>query len=148
MKSKCRNLNVIISVRKWVSSNGRSLRDDFVVSARVSALPTSLDVSVDITACRRARNRALICSWSSPAQSLLVSGLVGTHDHDIVPCRRYLLGYRIHHSVCYTVLFTTPRVVITIFLYTEFWPPDVSSRGGLLMSSLSVGWQLTLADFS
>jgi hypothetical protein len=51
--------------------------------------------------------------------------------------------YRTHHSVCDTVLFTTPRVVITIFLYNQFWPPDVLSRGGPLMSSPSEGWQLT-----
>jgi hypothetical protein len=60
-------------------------------------------------------------------------------------CTCYVTEYT---AVCYTVLFPTPRVVITIFLYTEFWLPDVLSRGGLLMSSPSVGWQLTLADFS
>jgi hypothetical protein len=64
-------------------------------------------------------------------------------SYNIVPCWPYLLGYRIHHSVGYTVLFPTPRVGITVFLYTESRPPDVSSRGGLLMSSRFEGWQLT-----
>jgi hypothetical protein len=62
-----------------------------------------------------------------------------TSDHQLRPVgplrgrQSYLLGYRIHHSVCYTALFPTPRVVTTIFPYTEFWPSDVSSRGSLLM---------------
>jgi hypothetical protein len=66
-----------------------------------------------------------------------------------VPCwvtggrQLYLLSYWIHHSVGYTVLFSTALVVITILLYTQFWPPDVMSWGGLLMSSPSEGWQLT-----
>jgi hypothetical protein len=45
-----------------------------------------------------------------------------------VPCRRYLLGSWIHHSVGYTVLLPTALVVITIFLYNQFWLPDVSGR--------------------
>jgi hypothetical protein len=47
-----------------------------------------------------------------------------------------LLGYRWHHSICYTWWFTTPRVVITVSPYNESWPPDVLSRGGALMSSV------------
>jgi hypothetical protein len=47
-----------------------------------------------------------------------------------------LLGYRGHHSICYTGLFTTLLVLITISPYNEFWLPDVLSRGGPLMSSV------------
>jgi hypothetical protein len=61
----------------------------------------------------------------------------------IVPCRRYWLDYGTHHSVGYTVLFTTLLVGITIVLYNQFCPSDVLSRGGLLLSSPAEGWQLT-----
>jgi hypothetical protein len=60
-----------------------------------------------------------------------------------IPCLRYLLRYRTHHSVCDTLLLPTPRVGITISLYTEYRPPDVLSWGGLLMSSRLEGWLLT-----
>jgi hypothetical protein len=56
----------------------------------------------------------------------------------IVPCRRYLLH----------CLFPTPRVVITIFPYTEFWPSDILPRSGPLMSSPFEGWQLTDSTIS
>jgi hypothetical protein len=46
-----------------------------------------------------------------------------------------VLGYRRHHSICYTCLFTTPLVVITISGYNVSWPSDVVSRSGLLISS-------------
>jgi hypothetical protein len=54
-----------------------------------------------------------------------------------------LLGYRWHRSICYTGLFTTPRVVITISPYNDFWPSDVLPRSGPLISSSSECWQLT-----
>jgi hypothetical protein len=41
------------------------------------------------------------------------------------------------------VLFPTPRVVITVFPYIEFWPSYILPRSGPLMSSPSEGWQLT-----
>jgi hypothetical protein len=50
---------------------------------------------------------------------------------------------RTYHSIGYTVLFATLLVVITISLYTEYRPPDVLSRGGLLMYSRLEGWLLT-----
>jgi hypothetical protein len=49
-----------------------------------------------------------------------------------------LLGYRRHHSTCYTLLFTTPQVVTTVSGYNEFWPSDILSRSGPWISSLSV----------
>jgi hypothetical protein len=39
-----------------------------------------------------------------------------------------VLGYRGHHSICYTRLFTTPLVVIRISGYNEFRPSDVLSQ--------------------
>jgi hypothetical protein len=46
--------------------------------------------------------------------------------------------------MCYTGLFTTPRVVITISPYNVFWPSDVLSRSGLWISSvLNAGSWLT-----
>jgi hypothetical protein len=55
-----------------------------------------------------------------------------------------LLGYWWHHSICYTVLFTTPLVVITISPYHELWPSDVLSRNGPWISSvLNAGCWLT-----
>jgi hypothetical protein len=54
-----------------------------------------------------------------------------------------LLGYRRHRSICYTRLFTTPRVVITASPYNESWPPDVLSRSGSSISSSSECWLLT-----
>jgi hypothetical protein len=51
--------------------------------------------------------------------------------------------YRLHHSIVHSLLLPTPLVGITIIPYTRFWPPDVLCRGGLLMSSLLEGWQLT-----
>jgi hypothetical protein len=54
-----------------------------------------------------------------------------------------LLRYSWHHSICYTSLFTALRVVITISPYNEFWPSDVLSRSGALISSSSECWQLT-----
>jgi hypothetical protein len=59
-----------------------------------------------------------------------------------------LLGYRRHHSICYTYLFTTLLVVTTISVYNELWPSNVVSRSGPLISSLfcllSVcSWMLT-----
>jgi hypothetical protein len=61
-----------------------------------------------------------------------------------------LLHYRRHHSICYTCLFTTPLVVITVSGYNVFWLSDVVSRSGSWISSLfcllSVSpecWQLT-----
>jgi hypothetical protein len=53
------------------------------------------------------------------------------YHNNIVPCRQYLLGCRIHHSICYTVLFTTPRVIITIFLYTDSSDPLMSRLGAV-----------------
>jgi hypothetical protein len=46
-----------------------------------------------------------------------------------------VLGYRRHHSICYTSLFTTPLVVTTISVYNVLWPSDVVSRSGPLISS-------------
>jgi hypothetical protein len=60
-----------------------------------------------------------------------------------------VLGYRIHHSICYTCLFTTPLVVIIISVYSVLWSSDVVSRSGPLISSLFCllsapeCWQLT-----
>jgi hypothetical protein len=50
--------------------------------------------------------------------------------------------YWIHHSVCYTVLFATLLVVITISRYTdcEYRPPDILSQSGPSMSSLLEGY--------
>jgi hypothetical protein len=48
-----------------------------------------------------------------------------------------LLGYRRHHSICYTCLFTTPLVVTTVSGYSVLWPSDVVSRSGPLISSVS-----------
>jgi hypothetical protein len=59
-----------------------------------------------------------------------------------------LLGYWWHHSICYTVLFTTPRVVITISPYNEFWPSDNLPRSGPLMSSPWMLAAYSLADGS
>jgi hypothetical protein len=47
-----------------------------------------------------------------------------------------LLGYWRHHSMCYTGLFTTPPVDITISPYNESWPSDVLSRSGPGISSV------------
>jgi hypothetical protein len=46
-----------------------------------------------------------------------------------------VLGYWRHRSVCYTSLFTTSLVVITISVYNVLWPSDVVSRSGPLVSS-------------
>jgi hypothetical protein len=55
-----------------------------------------------------------------------------------------LLGYWWHHSICYTGLFTTLRVVITVSPYNVFWPSDVLSRSGPWISSvLNAGSWLT-----
>jgi hypothetical protein len=59
----------------------------------------------------------------------------------------YLLRYWWHHSICYTGLFTTPRVVITISPYNESWHSVMSCLGVVLGSLLS--WMLAanwLAD--
>jgi hypothetical protein len=73
----------------------------------------------------------------------------GTHDpieqclcHCGAPICNWL-GYWRHRSICYTGLFPTPRVVITISPYNEFWPSDILSRGGPWISSPSECWQLT-----
>jgi hypothetical protein len=50
------------------------------------------------------------------------------------------LGYRRHHSIYYTVLFPTPRVVITIFLLTLSSGPPISCLGAVLWRLLS--WML------
>jgi hypothetical protein len=55
----------------------------------------------------------------------------------------YLLGYWWHHSICYTGLFTTPWLVITISPDSEFWLSDVLSPNGPWISSPSECWQLT-----
>jgi hypothetical protein len=70
----------------------------------------------------------------------------------LMDAKLYLLGYWWHHWICYTGLFTTPRVVITISPYNESWPSDVLSRSGPWISSvLSAGCWLTgwplLADW-
>jgi hypothetical protein len=52
--------------------------------------------------------------------------------------------YRLHHSIVHTLLLPTPRVGITIILYSRFRPPDVLSQSGLLMSSRLEGWPITL----
>jgi hypothetical protein len=57
-----------------------------------------------------------------------------------------LLGYRRHHSICYTCLFTTPPVVTTVCGYNVLWPSDVVSRSGPLISSVIFyvfSWMLT-----
>jgi hypothetical protein len=52
-----------------------------------------------------------------------------------------VLGYRRHHSICYTCLFTTLLVVTIVSGYNVLWPSDVVSRSGPLISSvLSVRW--------
>jgi hypothetical protein len=51
--------------------------------------------------------------------------------------------YRLHHSICYTLLLSTPLVGVTIIPHSRFWPPDVLCRGGLLMSSHLERWPLT-----
>jgi hypothetical protein len=52
----------------------------------------------------------------------------------------YLLSYWWHHSIRYTRLFPTPRVVITIFLVTLSSGPPISCLGALLWCLLS--WRL------
>jgi hypothetical protein len=54
--------------------------------------------------------------------------------------RLYLLGYRIHHSICYTCLFPTLLVVITVFPYNESRTSDVFCLGVGLWCLLS--WML------
>jgi hypothetical protein len=44
----------------------------------------------------------------------------------------YLLRYWWHHSICYTRLFPTPRVVITVFLVTLSSGPPISCLGAVL----------------
>jgi hypothetical protein len=55
----------------------------------------------------------------------------------------YLLGYRRHHSICYTGLFTTPLVVVTISLLQWVLTLWCLSLSGPLISSSSECWQLT-----
>jgi hypothetical protein len=43
------------------------------------------------------------------------------------------------HSICYTGLFTTPRVVIIISPYNESWPSNILSRSGPWVSSVLNG---------
>jgi hypothetical protein len=68
--------------------------------------------------------------------------------HVYVTCHSWtpicnVLGYWRHHSICYTSLFTTSLVVITISVYSVLWPSDVVSRSGPLISFLlSVLWSL------
>jgi hypothetical protein len=52
----------------------------------------------------------------------------------------YLLRYWIHHSVCYTVLFTTAQVVITVLLVTLSSDPLMSRFGAVFWCLLS--WML------
>jgi hypothetical protein len=54
-----------------------------------------------------------------------------------------LLGYRRHHSIYYTRLFTTPLVVITISLFQWVLTLWYLPRSGPLISSSSICWQLT-----
>jgi hypothetical protein len=65
----------------------------------------------------------------------------------VVPCSRYLLS--LQNTPLYWLHSFYLRLhesLLQSFLYTEYRPPDVLSRGGLLMSSRLEGWLLT--DFS
>jgi hypothetical protein len=79
-----------------------------------------------------------------------VCWFVTTSDHQMYIVRSLmdancnLLGYWWHHSICYTGLFTTPRVVITSSPYNEAWPSDALSRSGPWIScGLNAGSWLT-----
>jgi hypothetical protein len=69
-----------------------------------------------------------------------------------------LLGYEIHHWICYTRLFLTPWVIITIFLVTLSSDPPLSCLGAVLWCCLSwmlaadslavINWLFTLKQIS
>jgi hypothetical protein len=44
-------------------------------------------VYAEVQPLKERESRAIICCWPSPAQSILVSGPVGTHDHIFVPSK-------------------------------------------------------------
>jgi hypothetical protein len=68
--------------------------------------------------------------------------------NNIVPCWRYLQGLQTTPLNCshYFIRRLHSSVVQSI-LCTQFWPPDVLSRGGPLMSSPLEGWLLTLLTY-
>jgi hypothetical protein len=53
-----------------------------------------------------------------------------------------LLGHRRHHSICYTRLFTTPLVVVTISFFKMSPDPLMSCLGAVLGSLLCLSWML------
>jgi hypothetical protein len=90
---------------------------------------------------------------SSPFSNVFISSLYCTVsavlDHFWPPnvqclANFNLLGYWWHHSICYTGLFTTLLVVVTIFLVTMSSGPLISCLGAVLGCLLSSEcWQLT-----